>query len=140
MSSILEDTYLYKFHLLTNGINKLFDTELREHAEIGMSHFMILLTVRRHKIISGKDIAAFLDVSPAAISRQLESACRSGWLNIQSSGIDGRGKEISLTKAGEKQVKKGLRVLDLRVLPIFMGRDRKMALGSHIDILLRNMR
>lgn len=59
MKLLLEETYLYKFRLLTNGLDKLFDTELRKHADIGLSHFLILVTVRQHKNMSAKDIAAF---------------------------------------------------------------------------------
>src|SRR5580704_1773073 len=88
----LEETYLYKLHMLTTGLDRLFDAALREHAGIGLSHFLILLTVRQHKSMSCKDIAAFLRVSPAAISRQIEIASQLGWLSVQQSKLDGRGQ------------------------------------------------
>jgi DNA-binding MarR family transcriptional regulator len=136
---LLEETYLYKFHLLTKGLDKFFDTELRKHANIGLSHFLILLTVRQHKAMSAKDIAAFLDVSPAAISRQVEGACQSEWLCAKASMIEGRGQSIQLTRKGEKQVRKGLRALEAHVFTVFLGGNRQMDLMSHIDVLLSNM-
>lgn len=136
----LEETYLYKFHLLTNGLDKLFDAELRKHADIGLSHFLILLTVRQHKAISAKDIAAFLDVSPAAISRQVEGARSSGWLEAKALGNDKRGQSIRLTREGEKMVRKGLHVLEVQVFTVFVGSNRQADLMTHIDTLLGNMK
>jgi DNA-binding MarR family transcriptional regulator len=137
---LLEETYLYKFRLLTNGLDKLFDTELRKHADIGLSHFLILVTVRQHKNMSAKDIAAFLAISPAAVSRQIESARISGWLDVTDLKTDKRGQSIRLTREGEKQVRKGLKALEVHVFSIFIGGKRQTDLMSHIDILMHNMR
>lgn len=136
----LEETYLYKFHLLTKGLDKLFDAELRKHAGIGLSHFLILLTIRQHKAMSAKDIAAFLDVSPAAISRQVEGGRSSGWLEIKVPGNDKRGQNIRLTKDGEKMVRKGLHALEVHVFTVFVGSNRQADLMMHIDTLLSNMK
>ena len=135
----LEETYLYKFHLLTNGLDKLFDEALRSHANIGLSHFLILLAVRQHKKMSSKDIATFLRVSPAAVSRQVDGACEAGWLALEASKTDARGQNIRLTKEGEKRVRRGLRALEAHVFTVFLGGNRQMDLMSHIDNLLDNM-
>lgn len=136
----LEDTYLYKFHLLTAGLDKLFDETLRKYADIGLSHFLILLAVRQHKSIRCRDIAAFLCVSPAAVSRQIDIACRSGWLDVHASKADGRSQVVMLTRDGDKRVRQGLRALDAHVFTVFLGGKRQMDLMSHIDTLLMNMK
>jgi len=136
----LEETYLYKFHLLTNGLDKLFDDALRAYASVGLSHFLILLAVRQHKTMSCKDIAEFLRISPAAVSRQVDGARDAGWLAVKASKLDGRGQSIELTREGERLVRRGLRALEAHVFTVFLGGNRQTDLMSHIDNLLDNMK
>lgn len=140
MTFRLEQTYLYKIHLLANRLDKLFDDTLREHVTIGLSHFLILLTVRRHGATTSKEIAGFLRVSPAAVSRQVDSAHAAGWLSIRASDADRRVRRLHLTANGKTQVRNGLRVLESEVFPLFESADRQAGLMSHIDVLLMNMK
>lgn len=136
----LEETYLYKFHLLSKGIDKLFDAELRKHADIGLSHFIILLAVRQHKTMRAKDIASYLDLSPAAISRQVEAARKLGLLEVKGLDTDKREQSIRLTREGDKRVRSGLRALESHVYSVFLGSNHQMDLMSHVDSLLVNMK
>ncbi|HSX31305.1 MAG TPA: MarR family transcriptional regulator [Candidatus Saccharimonadales bacterium] len=135
----LEETYLYKLHLLTGQLDKLFDSSLRTGAGIGLSHFLVLLAVRQHGAVSSKDVADFLAVSPPAVSRQIEIAERKGWVSVRALNTDKRGHSIQLTQQGEAKLIKSLRVLEKRVFPVFSDSECHLDLMSHIDMLLTNV-
>jgi DNA-binding MarR family transcriptional regulator len=136
----LSQTYLYKLHTLTNDLNKLFDQVLRSKTQLGLTQFLFLLSVRQHDLVSSKKVAQFLSLSPAAISRQVAVAHRSGWVQHQSKGEDRRAQLLFITAAGDREVKKGITALENEVLHVFKDEDKPTSLMEHIDLLTTNIR
>ncbi len=131
-------TYLYKMHRLTNTLDTLFDTELRRHANIGLSQFTLLLSVQHHQSASQRTLADFLMVSPGAISREVEIAQKNEWLVIKN-GEDRRSRRLILSPIGEAAIKRGILALEQQVFSIFKDENRQTNLMDHIDILQRHI-
>lgn len=134
----ISQTYLYKLHMLTNELNKLFDQVLRSKTQLGLSQFLFLLSVEQHQPASHKEIARFLSLTPAAISRQVEVARKAGLVQFNSAD-DRRAKYLYVTSLGRKETQRGMAVLERDVLPVFNGEDQQADLMSHIDTLLGNI-
>jgi len=135
MNFDFSQTYLYKLHRLTNSLDKLFDQALRRDADIGLSQFTLLLSVGQHQPVSQRKIAAFLDLSPGAISRQVEIAFQKGWVAIETDKADRRGQVLQLTPKGTAIIDKGIGALEKDVFQIFDTENVQTNLMHHIDLL-----
>lgn len=133
------NTYLFKLHKLTNQLDKVFDQALRKSAGIGLSQFTLLMSVAEHQPVSQSKVAEVLELSPGAISRQVEIAAGKQWLKVQNNQQDRRGQILSLSPAGQAMVKNGLKVLERDVLGIFDEHNRQTGLMQHIDHLLNQL-
>jgi DNA-binding MarR family transcriptional regulator len=130
------DTYLYKLHTLTNALDKLFAQTLRQHVGIGLSQFTLLLAVGQHEPVSQRNVSVFLEISPAAISRQVDIAQRDGLLLVQDAAHDRRSQLLRLTPAGKTAINAGLVALEQHAFQIFVHDNRQMGLMQHVDALL----
>ncbi len=78
----------------------------------------------------------FLELSPGAVSRQVELARRKGWLKLSSDARDRRHQLLEITPAGTAIVAGGLAALEQHVFPIFHDHDRQASLMEHMNALL----
>lgn len=132
-------TYLYKLHRLTTGLDTLFDQNLRQYSDIGLSQFTLLLSVAQHQPVSQRKIAEFLSLSPSAISRQVEIAAKKRWITVKDDPNDRRGKILQLTPLGESKIQHGIEILEAHVFQIFKDENVQTNLMGHIDILLGHL-
>lgn len=128
-------TYLYKLHRLTNSLDKLFDQTLRNHADISFSQFTLMLSIDKHQPTTQRTIADFLDLSPGAISRQVDVARQNGLISVSGVASNRRAQSISLTQNGEAAITRGLNALEQHVFHLFDRSDDSMHLMGHIDML-----
>lgn len=135
MSLRFSETYLYKLHVLTANLDKLFDNVLRGHGNITLSQFTLLLAISEHKNSFQNEIARFLNVSPAAISRQVEIAVSNNFVNRTKSSGNRRKQELRLTPLGREIIDNSLLVLKKHAFYIFENQDSSSSLGGHIDML-----
>jgi DNA-binding MarR family transcriptional regulator len=131
------ETYLFKIHALSNALDKAFDMTLREHADLTLSQFVLILAISQHKTINQRTAAKFLGISPAAVNRQAEITTREGLIAIRTDGT-GRGQTLALTKKGKTAIERGIKALDKYVFKIFNDEDTQTSLMHHIDMLLNN--
>jgi DNA-binding MarR family transcriptional regulator len=132
-------TYLYKMHRLTTSLDAVFDTNLRKHADIGLSQFTLLLSVQQYQPTSQRQIVTFLDISPGAISRQVEIAQSKNWIVINGDVTDRRKQLLSLTATGEKKITAGLDALEKYVFNIFNDENKQTNLMHHMQLLQANI-
>lgn len=132
-------TYLYKLHRLTTSLDTLFDQKLRQYSGIGLSQFTLLLSVAQHQPIGQRTIAQFLDLSPGAISRQVEIARQNKWLTVKNDPKDRRGQILKLTAAGEQLIASGIATLQEHVFAIFDDENKQTNLMDHINILQQHI-
>lgn len=128
-------TYLYKLHQLTNSLDKAFDAVLRQHADVTLSQLTLLLSVDQYEPVSQRRIAQFLDLSPAAVSRQVEVVTGKGWISIAAKDGDRRKKLLSVTPEGTAVIHKSVRALKAHAFKIFADHDCNTSLANHIDRL-----
>lgn len=133
-------TYLYKLHKLALSIDKVFDQALRQHANIGLSQFTLLLAVAQHGVATQRAIVDFLDLTPAAISRQVEVARTKGWITVAGTPGDRRAQVLTITPAGTQVVHASMEALEQHVFRIFEHSDAHTHLMGHIDLLLGNIK
>lgn len=132
-------TYLYKMHRLTTSLDALFDTKLRQHADIGLSQFTLLLSVKQLQPATQRHLASFLGISPGAISRQVELALKSRWITLAHDTTDRRKQHLSLTPAGQKKITTGVNALEKHVFQIFDDDNVQTNLMHHILLLQANI-
>lgn len=132
------DTYLYKLHRLTNALDKLFDQTLLKYTDCGLSQLTLLLAVGQHTKVNQKVLASFLEITPAAISRQVTIAASKGYISIKKPKNNRRSQSIALTPKGQELITAALAVLEERVFQIFNAKDSHTTLLSHIEMLYLN--
>lgn len=129
----LSETYLYKIHALSNILDKIFDRTLQEHSNITLSQFMILLTISHRGGINQRQIAQHLEISAAAVKRQVDIAKRQSWLEHGDKGVRGNG--LILTVKGQEALGSGLRALEKHIFQIFDKNNNSASLMQHINLL-----
>lgn len=139
MSFDYSETYLYKLHKLTNSLDKVFDQNLRQHANIGLSQFSLLLSVNQHQPVKQRAVAKFLDLSTSAISRQVDIASQNGWVSISGADEDKRAQVLNLTAKGKATITKGMAALEEHVFSIFNHDNTQTNLMEHIEVLQANI-
>ncbi len=139
MSVDFSQTYLYKMHRLTNSLDQVFDTALRQHAGIGLSQFTLLLAVKQHQPATQSTIARFLDITPAAVSRQVEVAVKNGWIKIVHKDNDQRTHQLRVTADGKEIIQQGTEQLENHVFDVFADDNHQANLMEHIETLQRNI-
>lgn len=70
--------------------------------KIHRSQHQMLMTVEKHEGISQKEIAAIMEISPAAVAVTLRKLERAGLVERQTSFDDSRVNNISLTEKGRE--------------------------------------
>lgn len=139
MSFDYSETYLYKLHKLTNSLDKVFDQNLRQYANIGLSQFSLLLSVNQHQPVKQRAVAKFLDLSTSAISRQVDIASQNGWVSISGADKDKRAQVLNLTAKGKATITKGMAALEEHVFSIFSHDNTQTNLMEHIEVLQANI-
>jgi DNA-binding MarR family transcriptional regulator len=139
MSFDFSQTYLYKMHKLTTSLDTVFDQKLRKYAGIGLSQFTLLLSIQQHQPATHREIATFLNISPGAISRQVEIANTNKWISIQTNSKDRRKQHLVLTSKGDKVITGGIEALEQHVFHIFNDENMQTNLMDHINQLQDNI-
>lgn len=133
-------TYTYKLRSLMNGMDKLFDRTLKRFADIGLTQLMVLMAIDEQQSPSQRDVSKFLQLSPGAISRQIEIIREKDWITIRDHPQDRREQVIELTSAGQIALQNCLDVLEKHVFHIFCDSNNSLDLMGHIDILTSHVK
>lgn len=131
------ETYLFKLRTLSSLLEKVFDQALRRYAQTTLSQFMLLLILAEHRSINQRTVARFLEISPAAINRQVELAQAQGFIMVEAA-VNGHSNLLSLTAEGDKVIQKGMSCLEQHVFQIFADENRQTSLMEHLDLLLKH--
>ncbi len=107
-------SFLYQLQDVVRAIDQAGERILQDNGGIGFSQFKILTVLYKTPYSSQKHIASCLNLSPPAISRQVELMVSSGLLNKQLNPKNRREHSLSLTVNGESILDKTWAVLDSR--------------------------
>lgn len=136
--SRLDQTYLYKLDRLKILIQKEIDAILTsEFDNLTMSQFFLLFAVKDLAEPNQRDIAEYLNVTPAAISRQMYVASNNNLVYISKQRTLNQSK-IKLTKIGLDIFNKAYHIINNHLLEIFNNSEMPSGLSEHLDNLLIN--
>lgn len=103
---------IFKFHRLVFLMNKISDKLLQQKANLTYSQFLILMATNRHPEVSQRSIAEFLEVTEAAVSRQIELLITKKLLIATENQVNRREHRLGLTREGIKQLNQATIILD----------------------------
>tara|TARA_B100001245_G_scaffold235634_1_gene223990 strand:+ start:4132 stop:4524 length:393 start_codon:yes stop_codon:yes gene_type:complete len=126
-------------HRLTNSLDQAFDSALRHHANISLSQFTLLLAVQHFGTATQRAVATFLDISPAAVSRQVDIAANNGRITIVEREDDRRTHQLQVTTDGKRKITDGITTLEEHVFAIFRDENQRTNLMDHIETLQKNI-
>lgn len=118
-------TVLYQLHNLIRAIDKTGDHILLSEKGFGFSQFKILTVLSKQPASSQKYVAQCLNITPPAISRQVENMVGGGLITIQVNPKNKREHLLSLTTAGHATLKKSWELLDGRFSQVMAVLDKK---------------
>lgn len=96
------EKFLQTLHKTVFTIDRSADKILAKHGGT-FSQFLVMTAVARCPGLSQRHIAEFLDLSPAAVSRQIDSFVESGHVERIQDPSSRRTHIVKLTKIGEKK-------------------------------------
>jgi DNA-binding MarR family transcriptional regulator len=135
----LQNTYLYKLHILANELDKAFHEALMGGSGITLSQFLLLAIISDSEHINQRRIAKKLGISPAAINRQTDIAIRKGLVRVNAE-IKKPSLNLKLTDKGYALLAASVDVLEVKVFGVFANSDRRTDLMAHIDMLLEALK
>lgn len=108
MTSVAEDPYERFLRAMHKGvflIDRRADRLLADSMGGTFSQFLILMAIAQCPGLSQQKIAEFLDLTPAAVSRQIDTLGKAKLIKSEDDPQSRRSHIVSLTSAGEKRFK-----------------------------------
>jgi DNA-binding MarR family transcriptional regulator len=129
-------TFIAKVHRASAAIEKLADRELRVSFGLTFSQFMVLDALGRLKEGSQREVADYLGVTPAVITRQAEVLISRNLAGVNP--INKRENSLFLTPKGEQALHEAAAMLGARQLDVFahMSAREEVVLGRALDELI----
>lgn len=134
----LDRTLTYRLHLL----HKLTDQESQraypEHTGLSMSEGRCLVTVGSFEPLSVNDLARLANLNKGQASRAAQALVDQGLVFKGDRPEDGRGVVLTLTAAGRRIWRKGMRMVDERNVAIFscLSSAEQAQLSTYFDRLV----
>jgi len=100
-------------------LDKFADISLQNELHIGLSQFLIMLAILKRPLLSQQDIAHFLRVTPAAVSRQIELLRDKQLIVLGENKQNRREHVLSLTKSGQDIMLNARKLLGKRMTQAF---------------------
>lgn len=97
------ERFLRAVHKSVYAIDRNADRLLTEKEGGTFSQFLILMAIAQCSGLSQQKIAEFLDLTPAAVSRQIDSLVKAELIVREQDPQSRRSHVVSLTPAGEKR-------------------------------------
>lgn len=95
---------MYQFHKLHSSLSRHGDNLLQEKFDFGLSQFMILKAAGYSPNTSQCKVARFLNVTEAAVSRQIDSLVGRGLLTKIPNAENRREHVLELTEEGRERL------------------------------------
>jgi len=110
----------YQLHVLVRLLDKAADKIILRYSDLTYSQFLILVHLQQgEQKISQKALAMILQVTEAAISRQVEVLRQKSYLTRLPEKSDRRKHVIKITVEGQKVLQKLLELLQIKQKEIF---------------------
>lgn len=129
------DTLVYKLHKAVFLINKITDQSLQNSLSLGLPQFLILMAVNRHPGTMQMNVAKYLDLTEAAVSKQMNLMLSKGLIERCENPKNRREHVLHITLTGKKILAAATDLLDKKMLEIFdtMNQKEKDSLIHSLD-------
>jgi len=116
-------------------MDKIADRVLQINSDITLSQFLILTAVKHKAGISQERIAKFLELTQAAVSRQIEVLRKKKLILREENPQNRREHILSITKNGESKLKKSSKIIMSKFNYLYkvLNRDEKIAFNKSLD-------
>ena len=138
MSNNFSDAIAYKIHKAVFVMDKVADFSLQNKLDLTLSQFFILMAVDRNPNVTQIEIAKFLELTQAAVSRQIEVLRNKKLISITQNERNRRENILHPTPLGQKLFKQASKILDETFGNLYeiMNEKEKENLEKSLDKLL----
>jgi DNA-binding MarR family transcriptional regulator len=144
MASTLDQSkeITYKIHKAVFLLDKLSDQILQDRLNLGFSQFLVMMVLAGQSKVPQKYVAAQLDQTQAAVSRQIDILADLGYVSRERNPDSRREYVLSLTKSGLKVYRQGFEAIDQRFDKLFdiWSKAEKTNLLSALGKLVREIK
>ncbi len=128
----------FTIHQVVFLLDKLADKTLQQKLNLTHSQFLILMALNYNPDVSQAKIAQYLELTEAAVSRQIEILIEKKMIAGQENKNNRRENILSLTKSGQDKLHEAFHVLDNKYQEIFkvIGKSDSKTFSQSLDKLL----
>lgn len=137
----LKHEYMLKMHKFMFLASKSLDRLLNDDLNIGFSQCMILMFVDHHPRVSQRDISDFRDITPAAVSRHVETLVTKGYMFQQENVQNKREYILEVSDQGRELLDEALQRIndELDRICIHVSREEAALLDDLYNRLLSSI-
>lgn len=130
---------IYSAHKAVFVMDKIANRTLQDNFNLTYSQFLVLVAINRNPDVSQRDIADFLDMTEAAVSRQIDIIVDKKYAQRYENKKNRREYILSLTESGKNNLQKAFKILDDKFEDVFkvIDEDEKKILASAFGKLLK---
>jgi DNA-binding MarR family transcriptional regulator len=131
----------YKVHALVMLMDKDAEKFLQDQLNLSYNQFLIIFAITENCTSTQKEVAYFANLTEAAVSKQIETLRKLGYLTRIESQKDRREHVLALTSEGQKISKKAKSILQKIVKSLFsvLNQGELTNLHSYLNKLLENI-
>ncbi|TAK89164.1 MarR family transcriptional regulator [Patescibacteria group bacterium] len=104
----------FKLHQVVKLLHHQADVILQQELGISFSQYLVLKVTTQMEGPSQRDVAACLDITPAAISRHIDGLCERGLMHKEAQPDNRRQHSLRLTRVGVSKAESAQRLLSER--------------------------
>lgn len=141
MSENFSEAIAYKIHKAVFVIDKTADSSLQRKMNLTLSQFLILMNVVQKPGLTQIEIALFLEVTQAAVSRQIDILKNKNLISIKKNEENRRENLLFPTTLGQSTFDKSHQILDEAFDELYsaMNVKEKENLEKSLDKLLSSV-
>jgi DNA-binding MarR family transcriptional regulator len=113
------DQIVYKLHKTVFLLNRIADQGLQNSLSLTLPQFLILTAVSQYPGVSQLKVAQYLDLTQAAISKQMKLMLDQGLIERSENPKNRREHVLRPTAKGKKLLTSGTKVLDRKMSEVF---------------------
>ena len=138
VSENFSEAIAYKIHKAVFVLDKVADTTLQSKIDLTLSQFLLLMVVIQHPNIKQIEIADFLELTQAAVSRQIDVLKNKKLITITQNEENRRENLVSPTASGNKVFNQANDILQTTFEDLYkvMTEKEKENLEKSLDKLL----
>lgn len=141
MSKNFSEAIAYKIHKAVFVIDKTADSTLRAKVDLTLSQFLILMNIVQKPGINQLEIADFLEVTQAAVSRQIDVLTNKNFVAMKKNENNRREHLLFPTTLGNQIFTKSEQILHEAFDELYavMDEKEKESLEKSLDKLLSSV-